>query len=369
MSAKVVRTVIIWALLGALLGYAGTAGSLDARRSDPSVGGMARHPAAAGVVSSHEGSRPMDLLGNDLVPSISDPTASVVLAVIVRVRMAAPPEPGWEQGTATLQVRRVFSSPTLQNGNSLDVPFARNVSPILRVRNRLNYWNVLPMEPGNQLLLTCRPVKSSGAWIGIAGRQVQSSSDPVLSEIAECYRLEHFSGPNEVRREMLTKALTVSGSLLGQYALDSIGRRRTVTREVGSAMIEKAIASDMTTQEDRLELARQLMNGYFFETAHGADPTNQSIVSALARGFVHSREATDKPSWIEVLGSAVLRRFSDLPEQDQEIRSALICGVPTSLRAEVSTALSPQPLGSAAEESEVAFRLQNAWRNACPTTR
>jgi len=311
----------------------------------------------------------MDDLSSDLIPFISEAGATVLMVKIVDTRTLAR-EGDSERGTVNFEVLRVFQGDPLRAGTSIEVFFSRKQNPVLRVRNLLNYWNVLALKPGEVLLLVCQPSPAvSHAWTAFAAMQVESSADPKIKELEECYHIERFNGSPEDKEDLVEQSLEGNGGLLRDYALDLVSRRSIFGRALGAEIVTKAISSAHTPPDQEFALASRLLDRSFFETTSGPDATNVRIVAALASGFITETRQENRLEWAALLGSAVLREFSSDPARDRTIRRDLIRAIKSPASNQVISVLTDPGLDGAKDSREILLELLEVWRASAPSQR
>lgn len=307
----------------------------------------------------------IQILGADLVPFISEPNTSMLLVRVVGVKLAKQMEGDVEMevGMATMEVLEVLHSKTLVKGTTIEVPVKRVAAREVRVKNPINQWNNLTLMPGELLLLAGRIISVPNVLMGQAAIRVKGPEDPAVNAARQCYVIEESKDP-EKKRTLLEDALTSPQDILRFYALDALGRRAILPREVGVEMIAKALASDKTAPDDKMDLGMYLTRNFFFNNDLGADRANQRIVAALAAQLVKETDAEKRSDWVNLLSSCVLSEFSPKKEVDRSIRSALIAPIKTPTNAEVTSTLTKLLHQGDEEERERVRELLAAWRAA-----
>jgi len=305
----------------------------------------------------------MRVLSSDLAAVVFDRSVSIVLAKVVRVRPAPEPMGSQEVGTIDLEVLRVFRSELLSAGSSFDVDYSRMWNDELRVKNRINQWNALSLTQGDLLLMGCQPQEVQKHWGALAALPLTSGEDPQVEELIQAIRINEVRAP-ESRYELLQQALVDGKGLLLDYALEAVRRGDKVPRKVGAELLEKAMASEKITPDERLELGRRLADPPLFDQVSGPDATNQGIIAALAQEFVADSDKERRTSWAELLAARTLMEFSEDPEKDREIRNSLIRGIARPSPEEVISVLSSLSHHGTGEDKELAKELLDAWRTA-----
>jgi hypothetical protein len=281
-----------------------------------------------------QGTNPMATAGNpkeapplaaDLVPLISDPAISMIVASVERVQSTTRNEGGLpvETGWVALRVVDVINSPVLYRGTTIQIPFKR-IADRSRVKDIRDAWNSLPLQQGTLLLLACSQV--SGTWIGRAGRSLSGLNDPLIAAARQCYAIERMPIAQPEKRDQLEAALGAQQDLLVFYALDALGRRSLFGRETGAATVGRAIVSQSIPPEEKLELANYLTRSYFFAAQYLADRANAIVLAAISRGLVDDSDTERQFEWFENLRSCIF----DFSEPEEVIaRRELIRSVRT----------------------------------------
>ncbi len=306
------------------------------------------------------------MLSANLIPSISDPSSSLVVARITGLRLArqSGSDPEVETGRVSLNVVAVIRSFTLVPASSIEVPVRRMAEPPLRVRNRINNWNALPLKEGDFLLAAVKPAGSPGVWQAIAAIQIQSPADPLVGALRNCNAIETFDGPMPQKREMLAGALASGQDLEVFYALDALGRRAVLGRDAGAELIARAIVGGRVAQAERLELGGCLAGLSFFRPDAKVDRTNQMVMVALAHGLVTATDPANRASWASELVSALGNEFSPHRDENDSLRLALIRSVTTPPAAQVIQALADAEQQVPREERPRIRELMHSWREA-----
>jgi hypothetical protein len=336
--------------------------------------GMVPHPAAADadepVRAAQRRTQPV-VLQADLVPSIGDPAVHMALVRILEVQPAPSKAPAIEQGELSLRVLDVFHSTTLKNGDIIAVPFERYVDERARFKDPANQWNLLPLQPGQHLVLACRPLKPPRFWEGLAALAVSGPDAPEVAELRQCWQIARFQGPPEERQRRLEEAfasqktpLTGIRGILRRYALHALSKQ-IIGPGHGVALINRAIVSDKTSPDEKMELASALTNKWAFDEGRGADANNREIVSILARELVKDTDPTRRSRYVNLLGNCLLRDFSEDADKDQQIRLALIRATGSPPSPKVAEILAEEAKTEEdAEDRKVTEELLEAWRAA-----
>src|ERR1700721_2124802 len=91
-------------------------------------------------------------LSPNLVPTFSDPSASMVVAKVLALEPSHSKRPNVESGLLALTVIQVIHSEILRQNETFSTPFERFSDRQVRLRNRFNAWNSLSLNPGDLLL-------------------------------------------------------------------------------------------------------------------------------------------------------------------------------------------------------------------------
>ena len=310
------------------------------------------------------------MLSANLIPSISDSSSSLVVVRITGLRLArqSGSDAEVETGRVSLNVVAVIRSFSLAVGGNLEVPVRRMAEPPLRVRNRINQWNALPLKEGDFLLAAVKPAGSPGVWQAVAARQIQSAADPLVGALRECNAIETFDGPASQKREMLSGALASGQDLKMFYALDALGRRSVLGRDAGAELIARAIVAARIAPAQKLELGGYLARLSFFRPDAKVDRTNQMVMVALAHGLVGETDPATRASWAGELVSVLGNEFSPRRDENTSVRMALIRSVSTPSAAQVIQALEAAEQQVPREERPRIRELMHSWRDASAAT-
>jgi hypothetical protein len=333
-------------------------------------------PSAAGSVGTRlaEGSNQMSPLQSaqtgelspNLIPSFSDPAASMIVVRVTGSEPAQSHQAGVETGLLMLVVIRVVHSEILHENDSMATRFERISDPQIRLRNQINAWNSLSLDPGELLLLSVKPEHPPRIYTALAAARISSPSDPNINAAIECYRIEAAVRENPASaQQMLLQALAGESDLSRFYALDLLTRRKELSREASSSVLTSALNSEIVPPKPRRDLGFQLVSGNLFDDKRGADSVNVGIISALAKQMVNSSDAKARGQWLRFLSSCVSREFSDDAKRDREMRSALVSAIRDPSPQQVISVLNASMReASGPDEAKPAKRLLDAWQSA-----
>jgi hypothetical protein len=305
-------------------------------------------------------------LSPNLVPTFSDPSASMVVAKVMALEPSHAKRPNVETGLVVLTVIEVIHSEILRQNDSFSTPFERISDPQVRLRNRFNAWNALSLVPGDLLLLAVNAERPSKTYASLAAAPVSSPNDPQVAAAVECYRMERAlrEKPPDIQ-QMLARALESGPDLTRSYVLDLLTRRKAFSREYSASILESAVNSGNVPPNSRPELGFQLVSGNLFDENLGADPVNVNIVSALAKQMVNSTDRKSRDQWLGYLSSCVSREYATDVKRDREMRFALVKAVRDPGPQQVISALhSAIREASDADDAKPAKRLLETWQAA-----
>lgn len=290
---------------------------------------FASHAVSACVVEGSEQmssspSAQTSALSPNLIPSISDPSASMIVAKIEGKTLAPGDAGASERGTLKLSVARLIHSESLKEGAIIETPFERVRDLQIRVLNRANQWNALPLNDGELMLIALKPDDPPKTYTALAAQTVSSATSSEANAALQCYRIELLSDDPTFKRQLVAQALESNDDLLKYYALDLITRRHGFVREVGAGLIEAAINSDKVPADAKQDLGFRLAGGGYFDATQGVEPVNLGIASSLARQLASSHDAKSRVQWTGFLSSCLFREFSSDPKRDHETRLALV---------------------------------------------
>jgi hypothetical protein len=299
-------------------------------------------------------------LASDLVPYISDSTASIILAAIASAHWAPDPgEPATELGTLQLRVTELFSDSGPKPGETLTIIADRYGDPVQREHMGFNVWNVLPLEPSNSLAMAIR--KAPNGWTALAAQAVAPGDNNLVPALRPAREIDKVQDPT-ARRRLLDQALRSPQDLLFRYALDAITRRGLVPRSEAAQMIVGALAVESLSKNAKLMLVQQLTRRPIYEDELGSDLVNRLVIGAVAGVLTAETGPEWVVIWTQFLTTTLLPAFSTDPSKDQDIRHTLIHSVPEPARRQV-----PEKLVTSAQQSPRDPRipkLLEAWKAA-----
>lgn len=301
-------------------------------------------------------------LASDLVPYISHPEAALILATVDSARWApATDDPGMEDGTLQLRVSELFSDSGPKPGALLTVAAQRYGDAQKRRQMGFDSWNVLPLEPGNSLVMAVIKGSSASQWTALAAEAVPAGDTALVVAVRRAREIEKEQDPT-ARRRMLDEALKSHQDLLFRYALDAIGRRGRVSRNEAAKMMVDALVSQSQAKNVKLSLVQQLTRQPIYVDERGADSVNKMVIGSVAGVLAMESEPQWSLVWTQFLAASLLPAFSADANQDREIRQTLIRAVPEQARRQV-----PEILAKAAQQSPTDPRipkLLEAWKGA-----
>lgn len=305
-----------------------------------------------------------EMLSGDLGPVISRPELSMVVGRIEKTRWTRTVEDSIERDIGPLEIRvlEVVHGAAPHKDDLISVPARRVADPLIRVKNRHDYWNALRLNPGDTLLLALRPAEPNH-WMAVAADQIESPAAPEVEAARRAYRIEEAPGDMRQKSQMLEYALTSNQDLLESYAVDSVTRHAGSDRDTGVDLLHKAILSPQTAPDRKLDLAFTLTEDPFLKREKKADAANQTVVATLATALVHERDPENAAAWARLLGSAVLMEYSADPDVNHKIMLELIGSPRNPPPQTVTNALSHVAAHGDAEDKEIANELLKAWRS------
>jgi hypothetical protein len=312
----------------------------------------------------------MHKLRVDLVPSVADPPARLLLGRILAAERGPGPMTGWESGRVTLRVDQVVRGADVRPGDTLTVPFDRLADEQNRDKNPVNHWNLLPLARGDLLLLACRPVPDITLWHADAAMQVAAPQDPAVAELGRACQLEEFRGPAAEKVRQFAEAFTrpntslTDAGVLRRYVLHALDDRGVLERHDGVEVIARALASDAVAPAERVEVADHLTSDRFFRPEFGADAVNQRVVALLTRGLLAEADPDRRKRWSYLLSLVLLRRFSPDDARDRDARRALIRATGTPPPPAVADLLARQAEEEEEGDRKDTLKLLTAWRAA-----
>jgi hypothetical protein len=302
----------------------------------------------------------MDRLSADLVPYISDASASLILAHVTSANWSQQPNQTLEKGTIELQVDEVFQGGSLRPGEHFTISGERPSDPDIRFLNLRDQWNAIPFVKGDLLLMAVRAVTRANV-VPLAAIQVHSKTDPEVGALRQACEISRVQDAAQ-RRALLRQALESPQDLLFRYALDDLGHHQTASREQGAEMIVQAIFSKGISRDSRSALVNALTGRSYYEYELGAEPVNKLVIATLARLLAEEKNPKDLGVWTTFLSSSLSIQLSKDPVKDKEMRDALIRSVPEPTRKQV-----PAKLAEAAQLNPADPRIPmliKAWKTA-----
>jgi len=300
-------------------------------------------------------------LASDLVPYISDPTASLILASLVSANWTpAPDDPHYQSGVLQFRVTELFSDQGPKPGEVLTIAARRYGDVEKRLRMGFDNWNTLDLEPGNALVLAARP-DSGNRWTALAAEDVPAGDNELVPAVRRARSIEKQTDP-AARTAMLNEALKSPQDLLFRYALDAITRRALVPRNEAANMMAGILVSNGRTKNVKLSVVQQMTKQPIYQSQRGADPVNRTVISSVAGVLAGETEPQWSEIWTQFLAASLLPAFSTDANQDREIRQTLIRAVSEPARRQV-----PDALVKAEQQSPTDTRipkLLEAWRLA-----
>ncbi len=321
---------------------------------------------AAGLVAGQAKGPPQEKgttmsLSSDLVPYISDPPASVILASVVTARwVPALAEPGWEDGTIELRVVEQFCGPGPKSGSMITIAGHRYGDPLKRQEMGFDAWNVLPFETGHSFVLAIRKATNSG-WTALAAELLTPGDNTLVPGVRRAVEIERVEDP-AARRRMLEEALKSRQDLLFRYALDAVSRRARLPRNQAAEMIVQALTTNGLPSNAKLQLVQQATKRPLYDDEFGSDAVNRLVIGGVARVLATETDPQWLVIWTQFLSASLLPAFSPDPTRDQEIRQALIRSVPEPARHQVSGAL--DRASQASPQDPRIPKLAETWKAA-----
>jgi hypothetical protein len=314
----------------------------------------------------------MDTLRGDLVPSVADPGARLLLGRVAEVASGLSPATKDESGRVTFRVEQTVRGEGPRPGEACVVPFDRAASPLDRAKDGANYWNQVPLARGDFFLLAGRPVPGTERWHADAGRAVAGPDDPAVAELRQCCQLEESRAPREQLVARLAEAFTephvpvTQAGLLRGYVFHFIDDRGRVEREDGVEVLARAFASGHVTPDERVEVGDRLTSGRFFRPEAGADAVNRRVIVLLTRGLLAETDPDRRKRWSYYLALCLLRRFAKDDARDRDARRALIRATGTPPPPAVADLLAKQAEEEDESDRKDTLKLLQAWRDAAP---
>jgi hypothetical protein len=299
-------------------------------------------------------------LATDLVPFVSDTTATVVLANVLSASwVPAADEPGWEQGEIQLQVIERFSAEGPSPGDQGTIAGRRYGDPLKRRDMGFDAWNVLPFAPDHRFVLAMR-IPASNAWMPLAA-QFAGPNDTLAVDVKRAFELEQVRDASTIPR-MYEDALRSRHDLLVRYALHAITQRARVSRHQAAEIIVRAATVPGLSPNEKLQLVQEATRRPIYDDEFGVDPTNVLVVGLLA-GLLESESDPDwLLIWAQSQAALLLPAFASDPNKDREIRSTLIRSVPEPARKRAGGALK-RAAASSPRDSRLS-KVAEAWAAA-----
>ena len=283
--------------------------------------------------------RQIEVLSADLIPFISEPQTSMLLVRVNDIKSVQEENADFEMevGILTAEVQQVLFSKDFENGATISIPFKRIVDPLIRARNGINQWNNLPLTKGS-LLMVAVVTDNPNMMKAQAGINVESTDDPEIAAVRECYKIEQDKDIIE-KPLLLQKALTGREDILRYYTLDYLGRRNMLGRKTGAEIISNAIVAENTAPNQKIDIGFYLTESYFFDSDLGADSTNQIVVTTLAMILVQETDVEILSNAAQLLASCVLGEFSPKKDTNLLIMSSLISAIHNPTPKQVTNVL------------------------------
>lgn len=306
-----------------------------------------------------------DILSGNLGAFVSKPDVSMFVGRIEKTHWIQILDDSIERDIGPLEIRvlEVVHGETPRKDETIEVPARRVKDPIIRVKNRYDYWNALPLEPGDILLMAGRFAEPPNRWKALAANQIESPTAPEVDAARRAYRIEEAPGDLREKSQMVEYALTSNQDLLQNYAVDYVTRHADSDRDTGVELLHKAIASPQTAADRKLDLGFALAGDPFLRRDKKADPANQTIVATLAAALIHERDPEDAATWSRMLGSAVLMDYSDDAKENHAVEMALVHSPRNPPAQNVTHALSGVASHGDPEDREIAMNLIKAWQS------
>lgn len=309
-------------------------------------------------------------LSADLVSAIANPALEMLLVRLIDLGPGTAEADGLavRTGPARFEVLDVIHGRSFQRGQTLVVPVSQIADPPVRVRNQINKWNGVPLQPGSAMLLACAPVPPGSPCIAQAGIAVDGTQGGEVEAVRRCYAIEEQRTLPEPERwnrlsPLLAAALQSPQPLLFQYALDFLGRRMVLGRDAGANLLARAVAHPATGAEQRFEIGSALSGrSPLFDPARGADRANIDVVTALASGLVAETVPRQQLQWMRFTAAVLLAELSPDPARAAALRRQLAHGVSQPPAERVRQALQAVHAGATGPDQERAAALAEVWR-------
>jgi hypothetical protein len=209
-------------------------------------------------------------------------------------------------------------------GTEIFIPFRRVADPLQRARLVFDQWNNLNLEAGSHLLLAAKPIEER-TFDALAAENVDSETAAEATELHEAVRIHDGLKP-EGNEQLLREALIRGRNLLRRYVLQGITNHALVDRLPAIQMLRAATDVHMTSDE-RLDFGRYALEPSLFQEERHADRGNREIVALLVNGLVQDAGQPNDLTWIQFMGSLLLRSFSGKPAEDKAVKLSLVRAV------------------------------------------
>jgi len=301
----------------------------------------------------------MAVLSADLIPYLTRPKVSVILAQIENVDQGD--DPVVQTGIVHLRVLELLNAASVAVGDMVRVPFERMTQPPDRNRNAPNHWNVLPLSQGGYLILACSAM--GGDARGLAARGIVSPTSEVVSVVREIYRVERMPIGDQ-KNSMLQSGLTAEHELMRYYSIDAITRRHLVNRDVAASMLQTALSLPGLGEDTKEALGEAVGSEYVFDEDRGQEPVNVLVIGTLAKQFSTAMDPEPRSFWVNELASTLFSEFADDERQDSAIRTAVVRAVSEPSSAAMIKALADYSQEVREDDQEIARELLGVWQAA-----
>jgi hypothetical protein len=161
---------------------------------------------------------------------------------------------------------------------------------------------------------------------------------------------------------MLRQALESPQDILLRYALDAMGRRKELPRDVGADMIGQTLIADRLSSDSAVTLVNELTGRYYYRYELGADKVNKLVIGVIAQLLVQEHDPKNASLWTTFLSSSLLIEFSKQTQKDKGIREDLIRAVPQQVSRQVPSILAKVALQNP-KDTRIP-KLLDAWNAA-----
>lgn len=299
------------------------------------------------------GDTAMSLVTTDISRYVADPKAALVRTKIAGSQWK-PRDERTETGTVTLRVITAYRSvpPVLKADDTFEIEGVRTTDPMNRQLDLRNPWNVLPLEPNEELLLALHAGPSSRLWIPLA----MAPFDGNDSALREAIAIEAL--PARERLPRLEKALPSDTYLLRAYALSELKHKDVATREQAAAAIAQAFESTKSVNA-RLALFTAMEGRDYFQEELGPDPANVAILSAWLKVILREGDKERRASFLNHLAAAIGSKLDDDPAKDRALRARLAAAIHDPPQKQVAAMFRA---AAAANPGDARYkRLAEAW--------